>query len=100
MTLKNEMENLFLRKKPVNLILKLKDGQQKYVSILAKETNCTYSHTVKTLEIFKNKNLVRFDKSGRIKYVSLTKDGEELANRFDNVMKKFSRIKVNDKQAS
>ena len=38
---KNEMEELFLRRKPVRLLLNIKvGGTPKYVSVLAKNTDC------------------------------------------------------------
>ena len=92
-----ELEYLFLRKKPVKLLISVKMGDAKYVSILAKETDCTYSHTVKLLEIFREMGLVSFDKSGRTKYVKLTKDGEELAERFEEVLRKFSKMRSKGK---
>jgi len=93
MSVKNELEYLFLRKKPVKLLMCIKMGNAKYVSVLAKETDCTYSHTVKLLEMFEEMGLVDFDKEGRIKYVNLTKDGEELADSFEAVLRKFSKLK-------
>ncbi|MBI4014750.1 MAG: winged helix-turn-helix transcriptional regulator [Candidatus Aenigmarchaeota archaeon] len=92
-----ELEYLFLRKKPVKLLISVKMGDAKYVSVLAKETDCTYSHTVKLLEMFKEMGLVDFDKSGRTKYVKLTKDGEELAERFEEVLRKFSKLRSKSK---
>jgi DNA-binding transcriptional ArsR family regulator len=88
-----ELEELFLRKKPVKLLLNIKMGSTKYISVLAKETDCTYSHTVKLLEVFKELGLLEFNKEGRIKYVKLTKDGEELAADFETVLRKFSKLK-------
>ncbi len=89
-----EMEELFLRKKPVRLLLNIKTGAgPKYVSILAKETDCTYSHTVKLLDIFKNLAIVDFEKQGRIKYVKLTPDGVDLAGDFESVLRKFSKLR-------
>ncbi len=94
MSAKTEMEELFLRKKPVRLLLNIKTGgSPKYVSILAKETDCTYSHTVKLLDIFKGLGIVDFEKQGRIKYVKLTQDGIDLGNDFESVLRKFSRLK-------
>lgn len=92
-----ELEYLFMRKKPVKLLISVKMGTGKYVSILAKETDCTYSHTVKLLDMFQEMGLVDFDKSGRIKYVKLTKDGEELAERFEEVLRKFSKLRSKGK---
>ena len=93
MSLTAELEELFLRKKPVRLLLNVKNGKTKYISVLAKETDCTYSHTVKLLENFQNLSLLKFSKEGRIKYVKLTKNGEELAENFENVLRKFSKLK-------
>jgi len=94
MSSKSELENLFLRKKPVDIIMRIKNGNnQKYISVLAKETDCTYSHTVKLLDEFKQLGLVEFDKKGRIKYVKLTQDGTELATAFEGVLRKFSKMK-------
>lgn len=93
MSAKNEMEELFLRRKPVRLLLNIKiGGTPKYVSVLAKDTDCTYSHTVKLLEIFKTIGIVEFEKQGRIKYVKLTADGATLAGDFENVLRKFAKL--------
>lgn len=92
-----ELEELFLRKKPIRLLMNIKIGSTKYVSVLAKETDCTYSHTVKLLEIFKNLGLVDFEKTGRIKFVKLTQDGTELANDFESVLRKFSKLRSRKK---
>ena len=93
MSAKNEMEELFLRRKPVRLLLNVKmGGTPKYVSVLAKDTDCTYSHTVKLLEIFKGMGIVEFEKQGRIKYVKLTADGVALSGDFENVLRKFAKL--------
>lgn len=92
-----ELEELFLRKKPVRLLLNIKIGGVKYVSVLAKETDCTYSHTVKLLELFEQLGLVGFEKTGRIKYVKLTQDGVDLASDFENVLRKFAKLKPKKK---
>jgi DNA-binding MarR family transcriptional regulator len=93
MSTKNEVEELFVRRKPVRLLLNIKIGSNpKYVSVLAKDTDCTYSHTVKLLEIFKTLGIVEFEKHGRIKYVKLTQDGTELAGNFETVLRKFAKL--------
>lgn len=98
MSAKMEMEELFLRKKPVRLLLNIKmGGNPKYVSVLAKETDCTYSHTVKLLDIFKQLGIVDFEKQGRIKFVRLTEDGMQLGSDFESVLRKFSKLKPKKK---
>jgi len=49
------------------------------------------------LDIFKNLGLVDFDKHGRIKFVKLTPDGIDLANDFESVLRKFSKLRSRKK---
>ncbi len=92
MTEKTDLEQLFLRKKPVRLLISLKNSKKtSYVSLLAKAIDCTYSHTVKLLSEFKKFGLVDFKKEGRIKYVTLTERGRDLAESLENVLRKFSK---------
>ncbi len=76
--------DLFFRRKPALTVLSLR-GKAKYGSIIARETDCTYSHTVKVLQILKKLNLVDFDKQGRIKFVKLTKKGSEIAECLEKI---------------
>jgi DNA-binding MarR family transcriptional regulator len=83
---------LFLHIKPVKLITSLKAGP-KYATILSKEIDCTYSHTVKLLDHFKKLGLVEFEKKGRIKIVKLTSSGEDLAHAFEGLLMKLKKLK-------
>jgi len=84
--------NLFLHTKPVKLIVNLAEGP-KYATILSKEIDCTYSHTVKLLDQFKKFGLVEFEKRGRIKVVTLTSPGESIAHSFKAAMTLLKRLK-------
>lgn len=84
---------LFLHTKPVKLIASLRSGP-KYATILSKEIDCTYSHTVKLLDQFKKLGLVDFEKKGRIKIVKLTNLGEDVAHAFEGVMMKLKKLKI------
>lgn len=86
------LPKLFLRVKPVKMLSSLKSGP-KYATILSKEVDCTYSHTVKLLDLFKDYGLVDFDKKGRIKMVRLTDLGEDLVGSVENLLMKLSRVK-------
>jgi hypothetical protein len=81
-----------LRIKPVKMLTALKTGP-KYATIIAKETDCTYSHTVKLLDLFRDLALVDFEKKGRIKIVKLTPLGEDIAKGMDVVITKLGRLK-------
>ena len=83
---------LYLHVKPVKLLISLKDGPN-YATILSKEIDCTYSHTVKLLDQFKKFGLVQFEKKGRIKIVKLTSVGEDLAHAFEGVVMKMNKLK-------
>jgi len=92
----NIIQDLFLRDKPALIMLALKTTKKSvYVTILSKETDCTYSHTIKILNLFKKLGLVEFEKIGRIKKVKLTQDGWDIANNLDSLSRKFRQI--NDK---
>lgn len=84
---------IFLREKPIELLLCLTRGtiKEKYPSMLAKDSKCTYSHTVHLLQRMEKAELVRFEKKGRLKLVSLTKRGEEVADNFDSLAKTLGR---------
>jgi predicted transcriptional regulator len=91
-TTDNALARLFLRFKPVKIMMSLKKGPR-YATQVSKEVDCTYSHTVKLLEDFSKLGLVSFKKQGRIKIIELTKDGEDLAHSIEGVLMKLSRIK-------
>lgn len=65
----------------------------KYATILSKEVDCTYSHTVKLLDLFKDYGLVDFDKKGRIKMVRLTEMGQDICGSVENLLMKLARVK-------
>jgi predicted transcriptional regulator len=86
------LPSIFVRPKPIKVLTSLKSGP-KYATILSKEVDLTYSHTVKLLDLFKIYGLVEFEKKGRIKIVKLTTEGQDLAHAFDIAMMKLSKIK-------
>jgi len=91
-TKERTVPKLFMRTKPVKLISSLRAGP-KYATILSKEVDCTYSHTVKLLDLFKDFGLVDFEKKGRIKIVKLTDSGEDIAHSIESVMLKLTKVR-------
>ncbi len=76
----------FVREKPVELLIFLNNAKGPvYSSILAKNADCTYSHVVKVLKEMEKNGLVIFNKKGRLKLLSLTNKGKELAEAFEKV---------------
>ena len=89
---KNIFENLFLRSKPVKMLTSLKNEDIKYATQVSKVVDCTYSHTVKVLEMFRKLGLVVFEKKGRIKIVRLTEEGLDVAHDFEGIRRKFKKM--------
>lgn len=87
----NKLDDMFLHSKPVNILVSMRAGK-KYASILSKEVDCTYSHTVRILQQMNKLSLVNFDKKGRIKMVELTSLGEEIAQFLDQLKKSFQKL--------
>ena len=92
MTKDRQVPRLFLRPKPVKMLISLNSGP-KYATILSKEVDCTYSHTVKLLDQFKLFGLVEFEKKGRIKVVKLTSEGQDLAHSIETTLMKLTKLK-------
>jgi len=96
----SQLEDLLLREKPAKILISLKTSKESiYATILSRETNCTYSHTIKILNVLERLGLVKFDKKGRIKRVTLTDDGWDIAHNLEALTKKFEQIeeKVEEK---
>lgn len=91
---KNFFEDLFLHSKPVKMLMALRMDDIQYATQVSKHVDCTYSHTVKVLDLFKNLGLVKFEKKGRIKVVRLTDAGLEIAHDFEGLNRKFKRMNV------
>jgi len=76
----SELADVFLHKMPTSLLLTIRTYDRTYVSVLAKECNCTYPHAVKTLSGMEKLGLVRSEKVGRVKYLQLTDHGKVVAD--------------------
>lgn len=81
-----EIFSVFFREKPAMMLVELKNAKAEvYASSLAKQIDCTYSHVVKILQEMEREGLVNFDKQGRLKLLALTKKGQDVASRIDDV---------------
>jgi len=78
--------NVFFREKPAMMLVNLKNAKDEiYASSLAKQIDCTYSHVVKILQEMEKSGLINFEKQGRLKLLTLTKKGQEIAEHIDNI---------------
>jgi DNA-binding MarR family transcriptional regulator len=82
----NKVFNVFFREKPAMMLVNLKNAKDEiYASSLAKQIDCTYSHVVKILQEMEKAGLINFEKQGRLKLLTLTKKGQEIANNIDSI---------------
>jgi DNA-binding MarR family transcriptional regulator len=81
-----EIFNVFFREKPAMMLVGLKNAKAEiYASSLAKQIDCTYSHVVKILQAMEKAGLINFDKQGRLKLLTLTKKGLDVAENIDKI---------------
>lgn len=78
--------NVFFREKPSMVLVSLRNSKGGiYASSLAKSIDCTYSHVVKILQEMEKAGLVNFEKQGRLKLLTLTKKGSDVAEHLDTI---------------
>jgi len=78
--------NVFFREKPAMMMIKLLNAKSGvYASSLAKSVDCTYSHVVKILQQMEKAKLLNFEKQGRLKLLTLTKSGQDLAEHIEAI---------------
>jgi len=83
---KEKIFNIFFREKPAMMLVKLRQAKSVvYASSLAKQVDCTYSHVVKILQEMEKANLINFEKKGRLKLLTLTKKGNEMAEHIERI---------------
>jgi len=81
-----EIFNVFFREKPAMMLVELKNAKSEiYASSVAKTVDCTYSHVVKILQEMQKAGLINFEKQGRLKLLTLTKMGQEVAEKIDGI---------------
>ncbi len=85
-----EIFNVFFREKPAMMLVHLLNNKNEvYASSLAKHVDCTYSHVVKILQEMEKAGLVNFERNGRLKLLTLTKTGSEIAEHIDGIRTKL-----------
>ena len=83
---KEKVFNIFFREKPAMMLVGLKNSKgAMYASSLAKQIDCTYSHVVKILQEMEKADLINFEKQGRLKLLTLTKKGSDMADHIASI---------------
>ena len=87
-----KLADLLLHEKPAKMLITLRNNTKNYATTLAKAADCTYSHTMKIIDLLERKGLIESEKSGRIRYLKLTKVGEEVAALVDELVRRVNKI--------
>ena len=83
---KEKIFNIFFREKPAMMLVGLKNSKgAMYASSLEKQIDCTYSHVVKILQEMEKAGLINFEKQGRLKLLTLTKKGSDIADNIASI---------------
>lgn len=88
--------SLILHEKPSGILLSLRDREKKYPTVLAKENDCTYTHVLKIVGQLRELGLVEFERDGRIKFVTLTSAGEDIAHSVEGLVRQLERLGEGD----
>ncbi|MGB8311293.1 MAG: hypothetical protein WCE81_05450 [Halobacteriota archaeon] len=82
-----DIRDVFLHKMPTHLLLAVGGHNRTYISVVAKECNCTYPHAVKILQEMEQFGIVKSEKLGRVKYVELTDYGRIIESSLKHLTK-------------
>lgn len=74
-----EIARLLLQERPTQILLAARKMPNAYISILAKDVDCTYAHASRVIKKMKKLGLVKLNARGRVKFVILTPAGEKAA---------------------
>ena len=81
---KSKIFDAIFREKPAMMLVEMRNSKSEmYASNLAKKVDCTYSHVVKILQEMQKAGLINFAKQGRLKLLTLTKKGSDVAEHID-----------------
>ena len=82
-----DISDVFLHKMPTYLLLAVGGHNRTYISVVAKECDCTYPHAVKILQEMEQFGIVKSEKLGRVKYVELTDYGRSIESSLKHLTK-------------
>lgn len=83
------MKSLFLKAKPCAVLLLLKDESQSwYPAKLARDSHCSYLHTVNLLSNLQKDGIVSVEKKGKQRLFRLTEKGMQIAVALDALVKR------------
>lgn len=93
-TVKESIENMFLREKPASILLAIAKQNKPYASVISKEVDTTYAHTTSVLSDMEHYGLIFSNQDGRVKYIELTDLGKNVAEALGVLISAFGEVQV------
>lgn len=80
-------KKFFLKEKPVLALVTIRQNREEvYCSLISKKIDTTYAHTVKIISTLEDGEMVKTEKKGRKKILSLTDKGQMYADHFTELL--------------
>lgn len=89
--MREPLERLFLREKPVLAILAIGEIEHAYAALVAKRIDSTFPHTCSILREMETQGLVKSLPEGRINYLELTERGKSIVKALQNLSELLQR---------
>jgi predicted transcriptional regulator len=89
--MREPLERLFLREKPVLAILAVGEIEHAYAALVAKRIDSTFPHTCSILREMETQGLVTSRPEGRINYLELTERGKSVVKVLQNLSELLQR---------
>jgi len=89
--MREPLERLFLREKPVLAILAVGEIEHAYAALVAKRIDSTFPHTCSILREMETQGLVKSLPEGRINYLELTERGKSIVKALQNLSELLQR---------
>jgi len=92
--MREPLERLFLREKPVLAILAVGEIEHAYAALVAKRIDSTFPHTCSILSEMEDLGLIKSRPDGRINYLELTDRGRGVVRALQNLSELLQRPDV------
>lgn len=87
-----DLSGFLLNEKPCRLLVEVGKRSEPFGKEISKEIDSTYSHTLRTVDRFEELGLISRERRGRKVVLSLTGDGEEVADALENLREALSSV--------
>lgn len=80
-----DLSKFLLNEKPCRLLVEVGKKSEPFGKEISKEIDSTYSHTLRVVDRFEELGLISRERRGRKVVLSLTEDGEKVADVLENL---------------